>query len=66
MPGSSVATALYTQATPVPIAMSVNMFKLRVTRDFAPRTKKGHPAHKTTGVPRRNCSQFDVCCPNTM
>ena len=50
MPGARVATTLYSQATPVPIAISVNMLRLRVRSDAQPRTKNGHPAHSTTGV----------------
>ena len=50
MPGARVATTLYTQATPVPIAIRVNMLRLRVTSDCQPRTKNGQPAHSTTGV----------------
>ena len=36
----------------MPMAISVNMFRLRVTSDCQPRTKKGQPAHSTTGVAR--------------
>jgi hypothetical protein len=40
--------------------MSVNIFKLRFTSERPPRTKKGQPAHKTTGVLRMNCPQRDA------
>ncbi len=45
---------LYTQATPTPSAMSVNMLRLRVTTERQPRTKNGQPPQRTTGVARRN------------
>ena len=32
------------------MAMSVNMFGLRLTTDCRPRTKNGQPAQKTTGA----------------
>ena len=41
----------------MPIAMSVNMLRLRLTSDCQPRTKNGQPAHSTTGVLRANCIQ---------
>src|SRR5579862_6961008 len=47
---------LNTYATPVPKPISVNMFKLRVTRDRQPRAKNDQPPHKTTGVARTNSS----------
>ena len=37
----------------MPIAISVNMLRLRVTSDCQPRTKNGQPAHSTTGVAKR-------------
>ncbi len=37
---------------PVPIAIRVNMLRLRARIEFQPRTKKGQPAHSTTGVAR--------------
>ncbi len=58
--GVSVATMLYAQATPVPMAMSVNMFKLRVSSDCQPRTKNDQPAQSTTGVARIIWIQFEV------
>ena len=58
-PGNTMATTLYSHATPVPMAMSVNMLRLRVTSDCHPRTKNGQPAHSTTGVANTNWSQFD-------
>ena len=56
-PGATVATTLNSQATPVPIAISVNMFSLRVRTDVQPRTKNGQPAHSTTGVARTSWIQ---------
>ena len=58
--GARVAMTLYTQATPVPIAMRVNIFRLRVMSEFQPRTKNGHPPQSTTGVAKIICSQFEV------
>ena len=43
---------LNNQATPVPIAISVNMFSFRVRTEVQPRSKNGQPAHNTTGVAR--------------
>ena len=34
--------------------MRVNMFKLRLTMDAQPRSKIGHPPHRTTGVASAN------------
>ena len=65
-PGMTVPTTLYIQATPVPMAIRVNMFKWRVTRDCQPRSKKGQPAQITTGVARTICIQFDVCGPSSI
>src|SRR5580692_6626176 len=53
-PGKSTPTTLNAYATPVPKAISVNIFRLRVTSDRPPRTKNGQPPHKTTGVARIN------------
>src|SRR5260370_25759687 len=50
--GSKVATMLYRYATPVPIAISVNMLVLRFTTDAQPRWKNGQPHQRTTGVAR--------------
>ncbi len=50
MPGATVATTLNSHATPVPIAISVNMFRFMVRTEAQPRAKNGHPAHSTTGV----------------
>ena len=44
----------------MPIAISVNMFRLRVTSEFHPRTKKGQPPHRTTGVAKTIWIQLDV------
>ena len=49
-PGASTAKTLQPNAAAVPRAISVNMFRLRVTRDCQPRTKKGQPPHSTTGA----------------
>ena len=35
------------------------MLRLRVTTERQPRTKKGQPAHKTTGVAITSWTQFD-------
>ena len=43
----------------MPIAISVNMLRLRVSREFQPRTKNGAPAHSTTGVDSASEIQFD-------
>ena len=56
IPGNSTPTTLNPYATPVPRPISVNIFKLRVTRDRQPRTKNGHPPHRTTGVASINSS----------
>src|SRR3974390_988164 len=56
-PGATVATTLYPHVTPVPIAISVNMFSFIVRAAAPPRTKNGHPAHNTTGVASTSCSQ---------
>ena len=48
---------LKTNAAPVPRAISVNMFNLRLTSDIQPRSKKGSPHQTTTGVASRNWSQ---------
>ena len=36
--------------TPTPIRL--NMFRFMVRKDFAPRTRKGHPDQRMTGTPR--------------
>ena len=59
-PGKSTPTTLNAYATPVPKAISVNMFKLRVTSERPPRTKNGQPPHKTTGVARTNSNHCHV------
>src|SRR5665213_2818315 len=56
-----VATTLAAQATPRPMAINVNMLRLRVAIDCAPRTKNGQPAHSTTGVAKASCTQFETC-----
>ncbi len=45
---------------PVPMAINVNMLRLRVRSDCQPRWKNGHPAQSTTGVASANCTQFDT------
>ncbi len=42
------------------MAISVNILRLRVTRDCQARAKNGQPAHSTTGVARTNWSQLEV------
>jgi hypothetical protein len=42
------------------MAMSVNIFRLRVSNDCQPRTKNGQPAHSTTGVAKIIWIQFEV------
>ena len=44
---------------PVPIAISVNMLRFRVSSERQPRTKNGAPAHSTTGVASTSEIQFD-------
>lgn len=58
IPGATVATTLNSQATPVPIAMRVNMFSFMVRTEAHPRWKNGQPAHSTTGVARTSWAQF--------
>ena len=41
--------------------MSVNMFRLRLTIDCQPRTKKGQPHQRTTGVASANSIQGRTC-----
>ena len=52
---------LKTHATPVPMAISVNMLRLRVFREAQPRSKNGQPAHNTTGVASTSWTQSDFC-----
>src|SRR5215813_10943550 len=40
------------------MAISVNMFGLRLTNDAHARAKKGQPAHQTTGVDSTNPAQL--------
>jgi hypothetical protein len=40
----------------MPIAMSVNMFRLRLTSDAQPRWKNGQPPQRTTGVASASCA----------
>src|SRR3954447_21020928 len=60
LPGTTVATTENTQATPVPMAIRVNMFSFLVRTDVQPRTKNGQPAHSTTGVARTSCTQVEA------
>src|SRR5664279_2543723 len=60
MPGATVATTLKIQATPVPIAINVNMLSFIVRTETHPRTKNGQPAHRTTGVASTNWIQIDA------
>ena len=48
------AKTLKPNAAAVPSAISVNMFRLRLTMDCQPRTKNGQPPHSTTGVASRS------------
>ena len=50
MPGATVLSDLYMYAAKMPVAISVNMFRLRWTSEAQPRSSSGHPAHSTTGV----------------
>src|SRR6478672_8831923 len=59
-PGARVATTLYSQATPVPIAISVNMLSFRVRTDTQPRVKTGQPAQSTTGVASTSWAHDDA------
>ena len=60
MPGATVATTLNSHATPVPIAISVNMFRCMVRTEVQPRWKKGQPAHSTTGVANTSWTHAEV------
>ena len=60
MLGKSTATTLASQATPVPIAINVNMLRLRVTSECQPRTKNGQPAQSTTGVANSSWTQLEA------
>ena len=60
MPGATVATTLNSQATPVPIAIRVNMFSFMVRTEVQPRSKNGQPAHSTTGVARTSWIQAET------
>src|SRR5204862_1783112 len=42
------------------MAMSVDMFRCRLTNDCKPRTKNGQPAHRTTGVVSANWIQRET------
>jgi hypothetical protein len=52
-PGATVAMTLNNQATPVPIAISVNMFSFRVRTEVQPRSKNGQPPTTPPGWPGR-------------
>src|SRR5262245_33303941 len=51
--------ALATNAAPVPMPISVNMFGLRLTNDAHIRSKNGAPHHSTTGIDRIDSIQFN-------
>ena len=59
-PGASVATTLKPYAAPTPSAISVNMFRWRLTTDAQPRSKNGQPPHSTTGVASASSIQFSA------
>jgi len=42
------------------MAIKVNMFSRSETSEAQPRSKKGHPAHSTTGVASTNWTQLDA------
>ena len=42
------------------MAISVNMFKCRVSSERQPRRKNGQPAQSTTGVVSANCIQREA------
>ena len=44
----------------MPSAISVNMFRLRLTSDSQPRRKNGQPPHSTTGVASASWTQIAV------
>ena len=56
-PREQVATTLNRYATPVPMAISVNMLVLRFTTEAQPRWKNGQPPQRTTGVASSSSSQ---------
>ena len=62
--GNSTANTLYANAAPVPRAISVNMFRLRVTSDCQPRAKNGQPPQSTTGVARTSWVQSHAAGPS--
>ena len=45
------------------MAISVNMFRLRLMTDLTPRTKNGQPDHNTTGVARASSAQAAMPSP---
>ncbi len=60
-PGRECCNEAVEPGTPVPMATSVKLLRLRVLSEAQPRSKKGRPAHATTGVARKSCTQFEVC-----
>src|SRR5439155_4288461 len=46
-------------AVPTPIAINVNMLRLRLTIEAQPRWKNGQPPQRATGVARASCNQFN-------
>src|SRR5262252_121513 len=53
-----VATPLYTNAAPVPMPISVNMFGLTFTNDAHIRSKNGRPHQSTTGIDSHSSTQL--------
>ena len=47
----------------MPMAIRVNMFRLRLITDLTPRRKNGQPAHRMTGDPRMSSSHSVVRSP---
>ena len=58
--GATVATTLYPKAADTPIPINVHMFGLRLRIDWMHRTKKGHPAQRTTGMVSTSSIQVRV------
>ena len=61
--GSSNANTLNRKAAATPSAMRLNMLSRHVVNDRQPRSRKGQPAHSTTGVASTAWSHCDhVTC----
>ena len=54
IPGATTAAALKIHAAATPSPIKLNIFKLPVAKDLAPRSKNGQPHQKTTGVASAN------------